>query len=113
MGEVYAATHRFLGSEVAVKTLRGVFADNESVANRFFLEARAAVEIAHANIVRVLDFGKTDDGTLYLVMERLHGRSLAAEIACGPLSVANAVYIATLVCEGLAAAHSKGSFTAT
>ena len=108
MGEVYAATHRFLGTEFAVKTLRGLFADNESVANRFFLEARAAVEIAHPNVVRVLDFGKTDDGTLYLVMERLHGRSLAAEIARGPISVASAVYIATLVCEGLGAAHGKG-----
>lgn len=108
MGEVYAATHRFLGTEFAVKTLRGLFADNESVANRFFLEARAAVEIAHANVVRVLDFGKSDDGTLYLVMERLHGRSLAAEIARGPIPVSNAVYIATLVCAGLGAAHGKG-----
>ena len=108
MGEVYAATHRFLATEVAVKTLRGAFAGDENIAHRFFLEARAAVEIAHPNIVRVLDFGQTDDGMLYLVMERLHGRSLGAELSQGALSASAAAYIGQLICDGLAAAHGKG-----
>ncbi len=108
MGEVYAATHRFLGTDVAVKTLRGAFADDENITHRFFLEARAAVEIAHPNVVRVLDFGQADDGTLYLVMERLVGRSLGAELAHGPLAQADAAYVASQICAGLAAAHGKG-----
>jgi serine/threonine-protein kinase len=108
MGEVYGATHRFLGTSVAIKTLRGTFADDRETAKRFFLEARASVQIEHPNIVRVLDFGQADDGTLYLVMERLHGRSLGAELARGALSVSQAAYIGSLICAGIGAAHDKG-----
>jgi serine/threonine protein kinase len=108
MGEVYSASHRFLGTDVAVKTLRGTFADDANISHRFFLEARAAVEIAHPNIVRVLDFGQTDDGTLYLVMERLYGRSLGQELAHGAMPGPHAAHIASLICAGLGAAHRKG-----
>src|SRR5688572_11513368 len=87
MGMVYSGEHRFLGDRVAIKVLHSSFANDPTVARRFFDEARTTRGINHPNIVRILDYGQTDsDGVLYLVMELLEGQSLGRAINTqGPL----------------------------
>src|SRR2546421_12987879 len=93
MGAVFAAEHRFLGGRVAIKVLRGTFATDPESAERFYQEARSAREIGHPGIIRILDFGQSDDGGLYLVMERLEGRSLESLVRQGRLAEADAAAI--------------------
>ncbi len=108
MGVVYAGEHRFLGDRVALKVLHGNFRGDNEVAQRFFHEAKAAREIDHPNVVRILDFGESGTGDLYLVMERLEGQSLAELLAEGALTEESAAFIGAEVADGLAAAHKKG-----
>src|SRR5437867_10920776 len=77
MGVVHRARHRDLGREVALKVLHPTIpgADDD---DRFLREARAAARLDHPGIVRVHDFGRTDDGLRWLAMERLAGPTPAA-----------------------------------
>ena len=78
-------------------------------AARFELEARSTASFEHENIVRVIDFGRSSDGAMYLVMEQLEGRSLFAELSETPrLPTARAVSIALQILAGLDAAHGHG-----
>jgi serine/threonine-protein kinase len=106
MGEVFRATDEALGREVAVKLmLRSQ--DGESAAERFQREARAAARLSDPHIVAVYDFGQHDDN-LYLVMELVEGRSVAAELAeHGPLPWDRAVDIVEQAAAGLAVAHAQ------
>jgi serine/threonine-protein kinase len=109
IGAVYAAEHIALGSRVAVKVLRGAAAVDASEIARLRREARVQVSIEHPNVVRVLDLDQLPDGSIYVVMEQLQGRSLAARLKSGgPLSPAEAVTIFRQVCKGLSAAHQLG-----
>ena len=108
MGSVFVAQHRFLGDRVALKVLHGTYANNPQIAQRFFQEAKSARDIGHPSIVKVLDFGQSDDGSLYLVMELLGGQSLKQVIAGGALDEAFTARVIADVAEGLAAAHAKG-----
>ena len=108
MGMVFRAEHKFLGDEVAIKVLHGTFANQPSVAERFFQEAKAARDIGHPSIVQIRDFGQSADGGLYLVMELLEGESLSAVLGRGRLSEAQAATIGAAMAAGLAAAHKKG-----
>ena len=84
MGRVYRAEQRALGRVVAIKVVhRHLLGDRESV-QRFYTEARAASSLNHPNSVSVFDFGRTDDGMLYLVMEYLRGRD-SRRMASEPL----------------------------
>jgi serine/threonine protein kinase len=76
MGEVWKARREDTGAEVAVKILRAEHADEEQAAARFEREAQAAARLSHLGCVAVLDFGRDRVG-MYLVMELVHGRSLA------------------------------------
>src|SRR6188472_810141 len=77
MGRVYRAEQRMLGRTVAIKVIHPhLLSDEQSVA-RFYNEARAASRLNHPNSVSIIDFGRTDDGILYLAMEYLQGRDLA------------------------------------
>jgi serine/threonine-protein kinase len=105
--EVYAATHRFLGDEVAVKVLRPELATDDAVTAAFVAEAARTREIAHPNVVRVVDFGR-DDTTCYLVMERLGGGSLAARLKAGTLPEAELRPLAAAIADGMDAAHARG-----
>jgi serine/threonine protein kinase len=107
MGDVYAATDRRLLRPVAVKLLRPDLARDDSIRRRFELEARAAARLSHPNIVTVFDSGE-DDGTPYLVMERLPGRTFAQEMAQEPVGVARALEVTRAVLSALAAAHVAG-----
>jgi serine/threonine protein kinase len=108
MGMVFRAEHKFLGDAVAIKVLHGTFANQPSVADRFFQEAKAARDIGHPSIVQIRDFGQSADGGLYLVMELLEGESLSAVLGRGRLSEAQAAAIGAAIAAGLAAAHKKG-----
>ena len=109
MGTVYLAEHPMIGKRVAVKMLRPELGTNPGLVSRFFQEARAVNEIRHPNIVDISDFGKTEDGIVYLVMELLEGCSLRDRLnAEGALPIEDVVTICGQVCDALAAAHRVG-----
>jgi hypothetical protein len=109
IGAVYAAEHTGLGSRVAVKVLRGAAAIDASEIARLRREARVQVSIEHPNVVRVLDLDQLPDGSIYVVMELLEGRSLASRLKSGgPLSSHEAVPLFRKVCDALSAAHQLG-----
>jgi serine/threonine-protein kinase len=109
MGVVFIAEHTFLKKNVALKFLRPELARQPEVAARFEQEARATSLIDHENVVRVMDFGRTPAGELYLVMELLEGHSLSVDLqASGALGPERALPVAKQVLAGLAAAHQKG-----
>jgi serine/threonine-protein kinase len=109
IGVVYAAEHTTLGHEVAVKVLRGAAAKDGGEIARLRREAYIQVHIEHPNVVRVLDLDQMPDGSIYVVMERLIGRSLADKLARdGLLAPGFAVPVFVGVCRALAAAHKKG-----
>ena len=89
--------------------LRPDLGTDPGLVSRFFQEARAVNEIRHPNIVDISDFGKTEDGIVYLVMELLEGRSLRDRLnAEGALPIDDVVTISRQVCDALAAAHRVG-----
>jgi hypothetical protein len=109
MGVVYAAAHEQIGRQVAIKILHPQYASDREVIGRFKNEARASGTLGHPNIVQAIDFGRTDDGSLYIAMEMLEGRDLARVLAeDGPFSVADAIRVVDRVADALAAAHDKG-----
>jgi serine/threonine protein kinase len=108
MGTVYRATHTLMDKPVAVKILRAELAtDGEAVA-RFHREARSASRLDHDHCIRVTDFGQSDDGLLYLVMELLDGVSLSHITRRGPLPAARAAAVGVAIAEALAHAHEQG-----
>jgi serine/threonine-protein kinase len=109
MGAVFAGEHRFLGTRVAIKVLHGTYATNADVGQRFFQEAKSAVEIGHPGIIRILDFGQSPSGELYLVMELLQGESLAQRLKTqGSFAEKDAARLGATICDALAAAHARG-----
>jgi serine/threonine-protein kinase len=109
IGVVYAAEHLTLGHEVAVKVLRGAAARDGGEIARLRREAYIQVHVEHPNVVRVLDLDQMSDGSIYVVMDRLVGRSLADKLARdGLLAPGYALPVFIDVCRGLHAAHRKG-----
>jgi serine/threonine-protein kinase len=115
MGEVYRATHRMLARPAAIKLIQpGVLAglDRQSaglVVARFRREAEAAARLQSPHTVALYDFGETEDGTLYFVMELLEGMDLETLVRGeGPLPQKRVIYILRQVCESLAEAHGAG-----
>lgn len=108
MGAVYRATHVLLDKPVAVKLIKPELVSSPDIVKRFQREARAAAQLSHPNIVTVHDLGQADDGTLYIVMELVHGESLKAIIKNeGPFAPSRAIEITRQICDGLALAHSQ------
>jgi serine/threonine-protein kinase len=109
IGVVYAAEHTTLGHEVAVKVLRGAAAKDGGEIARLRREAYIQVHIDHPNVARVHDLDQMPDGSMYVVMERLHGRSLADKLAREHIVAPGfAIPVFIGVCRALAAAHKKG-----
>jgi len=109
MGVVYAAEHPLLGSQAVVKQLRPELSAQRDLIERFFNEARAASRIKHPGIVSIFDFGYSDDGSAYFVMEYLEGESIAARLArTGPIPEAHARRLGRQMASALAAAHETG-----
>ena len=109
MGTVYRATHLLIDRPVAIKVLNPRFVEDEEAQERFRREARAAGRLQHMNAVAVTDFGRTDDGFVYIVMELLLGRSLRDVLAReAPLDAARAVSIMLQTSAAVSAAHEAG-----
>jgi eukaryotic-like serine/threonine-protein kinase len=109
MGEVWAAWHRGLEREVALKILKLEGEEDEVGALRFEREVRLSSGLTHPNTVRVFDFGTTEDGLLYYAMELLSGTSLGELVRReGPLPAARAVHLMTQAARALAEAHDRG-----
>ncbi len=107
-GAVFEARHRAIGRLVAVKFLLPELAANPVVPQRFLQEAQTANEVRHRNIVEVLDFG-ADAGRLYMVMEYLHGESLADFLVReAPVAPGRMVRLIEPVLGALHAAHLRG-----
>lgn len=108
MGKVYKAEHVFIGRTFAVKVLHPRFKDYREYVERFLFEARAAARIQHPNIVQITDFGYTDDGIPFFVMEYMEGEELVELIdRDAPLPVYRAVNILSQVASALAACHES------
>src|SRR3954467_3598662 len=109
MGTVYRATHLLIDRPVALKVLSQRFVGDQTAQQRFRREARAAGRMQHPNAVTVTDFGATDDGYLYIVMELLEGRTLRDVLARdAPLDPARAVSMMLQVSAAVGAAHDAG-----
>jgi serine/threonine-protein kinase len=108
MAEVFEGYDRILARRVAVKVLYTQYARNAALVERFKREARAAASLAHEGIVGVYDTGE-QDGTHFIVMEFVDGRTLADIVEEeGPLDPARVTRIAASVCSALTAAHVRG-----
>jgi serine/threonine protein kinase len=104
MGCVYKALDHDLGRTVAIKTLHGIDRHAPQSLARFRREAQAASRVVHPNLVIIHSSGNFGD-TPYIVMEYLSGRSLADEIAEGPIAVERTADILVAACAGVYAAH--------
>jgi serine/threonine protein kinase len=109
MGRVYEAEHLELGRRVAVKVMRRKYADQKAMVERFRLEARSASKIGHPNVVQVFDYGTTDAGEGFIVMELLKGAPLSEVIKQqGAMELSRALQILSEVATALRAAHESG-----
>src|SRR5713226_3542480 len=107
MAEVYVAYDQLLDRRVALKVLFPEFAADRSFVERFRREARAAANLSHPNIVSVSDFDE-EDGTYFIVMEYVKGRSLRQLIRTeGPLHPRRAAEIGAEIASALAFAHKN------
>jgi len=109
MGAVYEATHTLIGKRVAVKVLLEKYAQREAIVKRLKQEAQLASSVGNEHIIDITDFGNTEDGRTYVVMEFLDGESLAECLGRETqLPEQRILRIASQACSALAAAHAKG-----
>ena len=107
MGTVYKAEHITLPRIFAIKILRDELSRDEGFIERFRREAIAASRVEHPNVIYITDFGKTDEGEVYLIMEYLQGVGLDQVLAQqGRLAPNRAVNILAQVADALDVAHS-------
>lgn len=105
MGTVYRARHEIVGRDVAIKFLAPELALDATSRSRFLREAKAANRINHEHIIDITDYGETQDGLVYLVMEFLDGRPLGDAIDEGRFPAFRAVDVARQIAYALARAH--------
>src|SRR5256884_8964054 len=109
MGAVYQGKHVLMDKTVAIKVLRPSLAVDDAVVARFSREAKAASRISHPHAVNVTDFGESENGIVFLVMEYLEGRTLKEIIrSAGPMPLERVVEIVRQVAGALDAAHEQG-----
>jgi serine/threonine-protein kinase len=115
MGEVWRAQHRLLARSAAIKLVRpevlGASTESEAtlILRRFEREAQATASLSSPHTIHLFDFGMTDAGTFYYVMELLTGRDLESLVReFGPLPPDRTLYLLRQVCHSLADAHSRG-----
>jgi serine/threonine-protein kinase len=108
MARVYGARHKLVDRPCAVKIMNPMHAADSTVRERFRREAKSAQAIAHPNVIEIFDQGETDEGTPYMVMERLDGQTLSALIDEGPIAPSRAIPLMIQVARGIARAHDLG-----
>lgn len=108
-GSIYRGTHLLMEKTVAIKILSPALAIDESIVEQFSIEARTISRLSHPNILNVTDFGKDEDGTVFIVMETSEGRTLKEAIREeGAFSVERSVRLARQIAAALSAAHAGG-----
>jgi serine/threonine-protein kinase len=108
MGEVYLAEHLLLKRPCAIKVIHQEKAGDPKVLARFEREVQATAKLSHWNSVDIYDYGRTDDGTFYYVMEFLPGMNLSQLVrGYGPLPAARAIHLIRQVCNALSEAHEQ------
>jgi len=106
MGAVYRVTQIRLGRSVAVKILLPRFQSTPEMVRRFFREAQLLSQLNHPNIVSIIDFGNTEEGLIFMVMEFLEGHTLESYVPRRKgLPLAAILRITEQICLGLEAAH--------
>ncbi len=109
MSVVYKGTYEPLDQLVAIKLLKSHLVSDPNQAKRFQQEIKTAGSLSHPNIVGILDFGVTDQGVPYLIMDYLEGKSLAEVLEAEErLSVNRMTRLFTQAANALAYAHSEG-----
>lgn len=109
MGEVYKAEHVLLKRPCAIKLIKPESESDARVMADFEKEVKATAKLTHWNTVEIFDYGHTEDGTFYYVMELLPGLSLHALVdQYGPLEPGRFVYLLRQLCDALDEAHSIG-----
>ncbi len=109
MGTVYLAEHRLLKRRCALKLIRSDKMQDERVQKRFDSEVQAIAKLSHPGTVEIYDYGHTQDGTFYYVMEYLPGLDLREIVdRCGPLPVNRAIYLMRQIASALVEAHEQG-----
>jgi serine/threonine-protein kinase len=108
MGRVYVAHHVRLSKRFAIKILFGELAAQQPMRQRFELEAEAASRLEHRNLCSVVDFGESEQGLLYIVMEFIEGRTLERILREeGTFSEERTIRMAHDLCRGLRHLHSR------
>jgi serine/threonine-protein kinase len=109
MGDVYLAEHRMLKRPCAIKLIRAEQAGDPKVLARFEREVQITARLSHWNTVEVYDYGRTDEGTFFYVMEYLPGLSFDELLQKhGPMPAARVVHLLRQTCNALREAHSIG-----
>jgi serine/threonine-protein kinase len=108
MGVVYRASHVHMRKWVALKVLLPEWTSTPEVVARFEREAVVAGTINHPNVATATDFGRLGDGSFFLVLEYVEGRTLRKELEAGALEPARALHILRGIVRGVAAAHAVG-----
>ncbi len=109
MGTVYRAQQMVVDRPVALKVLHGHNTSDEREVARFRQEARAVATLCHPHTVTLIDYGETEDGVFFLVMELIVGRTLRELIESdAPMEVSRATHILAQIAESLAEAHASG-----
>lgn len=104
MGTVYAGEHMALGRRAAIKTLR-IVPGKQHYRARFLREARSISALKHTNIATVYDYGETEDGIPFIVMEQVEGPTLDDLMRRGKLTIGRALEIIEGVVSALTEAH--------
>jgi len=109
MGVVYEAHHAVVRRRFAIKFLRRDLAERREILTRFQREAEAAGALENENVAAAVDFGISDDGMPYIVMEYLVGESVGALLErAGCLPAQRACDLVMQACRGVEAAHAAG-----
>ena len=109
MGEVFLAQHATIEKHVAIKILLAERAKQENQKARFLNEAKATAKIRHPNVIDISDFGETDDGRAFFVMEHLAGEDLKKYCRRNHIIAWKDIELILLqICSGLGAAHKLG-----
>lgn len=109
MGEVHRAEHRLLRRPCAIKLIRPEHAGNADVLRRFEREVQTTATLTHPNTIAIYDYGITDDGTFYYVMEYLPGDTLEQLVSRdGPMDAQRATHVLIQIAGALHEAHNAG-----